>query len=189
MQWRGLLVREPMDILMLDTKQGLEDITSEFHIHLRNLPHWQIGGYTYFVTFRSELGNLSNDCLMIVKHHILFDHKRKYNLLFAVIMPDHVHLLIVPIERSPGKWYNLAEIIKGVKGSSAININKLLNRTGTVWQSEYFDRMIRNEQELFEKWQYMWDNPLKKGLADSASEYSFYVRPEEKDSFILTRAD
>jgi len=79
--------------------QDIKIIDSSFHIHKRNLPHWQIGGRAYFVTFRSAVGSLPEGALEIVKHHILFDHNRRYELLFGVIMPDHVHLLFRPLEK------------------------------------------------------------------------------------------
>jgi putative transposase len=155
-------------------------ITSEFHQHRRNLPHWQAGGYSYFVTFRSAIGVLPDEALKIVKHHILFDHRRRYDLIFGVIMPDHVHVLFRPREKESGVWYDLPQILRGMKGTSAKRINELFKRSGQVWQDEYFDRMIRSENEMEEKFEYMCNNPIKKGLANSFEEYTFYVRPEEK---------
>jgi len=96
-------------------------------------------------------------------------------------MPDHVHLLLNPLQKGNGIWFDLATIMKGIKGTSAVNINRILNKKGEVWQREYFDRMIRDENELLEKWEYMWNNPLKAGLANSFDEYNFYVNPDEKE--------
>ena len=138
--------------------------TSNFHLHKRHLPHWQVGGRSYFVTFRSVIGVLPSGALEIVKYHILFDHARRYDLLFGVVMPDHVHLLFRPLVKEDGSWYELPQIIRGIKGTSAKRINSLLGRSGSVWQEEYFDRMIRDEEEMLEKWNYMWKNPLKEGL-------------------------
>jgi REP element-mobilizing transposase RayT len=181
LQWDGLLVR-PSRI----KKNIMDIINSEFHIHKRNLPHWQVGGRSYFVTFRSAIGSLSTEAIKIVKYHILFDHARRYDLLFGVVMPDHVHLLFRPLSKEDGSWYDLPQIIRGIKGTSAKRINALLGISGKVWQEEYFDRMIRNEAEMLEKWNYIWNNPLKKGLADSFEEYQFYVRPDEKESIVRT---
>ncbi len=160
--------------------------TSEFHIHKRSLPHWQIGGRTYFITFRTAIGVLPNEALEIVKYHILFDHARRYELLFGVVMPDHVHLLFCPLKKDEASWYDLPQIMRGIKGTSAKRINTLLGRSGSIWQEEYFDRMVRDETEMLEKWEYMWNNPLKMGLTNSFEEYRFYVRPEEKDALIRT---
>ena len=161
-------------------KNHIAAITSEFHIHKRTLPRWQSGGNSYFITFRSAIGEFHSDALMEVKKTILDGHDKKYKLLFGVVMPDHVHLLLRPIEKESGVWYNLAEIMKAIKGVSARKVNLLYERHGAVWQDEYFDRMIRDEKEARKKLEYMWNNPLRKGLADSFEEYPFYIKPEEK---------
>lgn len=154
---------------------GIEEITSEFHIHRRNLPHWQFGGSTYFITFRSAIGVLSEPAMIYVKEHIRGLSTKYYDLYFGVVMPDHVHLLIRPKEKEAQMWYSLQEIMKQIKGASAKRVNEILERNGALWQSEYFDRLIRNEEELIEKWQYMWNNPIKAGLANSSEKYKFYI--------------
>ena len=54
-------------------------------------------------------------------------------------------------------------------------MNGLLKRKGAVWQEEYFDRIVRDEAELFEKWNYIRNNPVKNSLADSPKEWiGFY---------------
>jgi putative transposase len=154
-----------------------EPITNDFNQFHRNLPHWQQGGSSYFITFRSAIGILPKDALLKVKDHILFDHGRRYTLYFGVIMPDHVHLIIQPLKKSDDEWFGLSQIMYTLKGISARSINKLLNKTGQVWQHESFDRIIRSEDELYEKWKYMWNNPIKAGLSDGLIEYQFYVKP------------
>ena len=152
--------------------------SDEVTIAKRNLPHWQIGGSVYFITFRSARGILPTIALNEVKKHILFDHNKRYRLYFAVIMPDHVHILLQPLKNVQDKFFTLKEILQGIKGSSARSINKVLQTSGTVWQAESFDRIMRNEEEMYEKWNYMWNNPIKAGLATGLEEYEFYVKPE-----------
>jgi len=72
----------------------MEKISTELRRRRRHLPHWQQGGQTYFITFRSARENLPPQALRQVIHHILYDHGKKYELFFAVVMPNHVHTLI-----------------------------------------------------------------------------------------------
>jgi hypothetical protein len=44
---------------------------------------------------------------------------------------------------------------------------------GSLWQDERFDRIVRDEAEFLEKWQYIRNNPLKNGLAASPEEYTW----------------
>lgn len=95
-------------------------------------------------------------------------------------MPDHVHLLLQPREKEPGRWIDLAEILKGIKGVSSRRINQLLGTTGTVWQAVSFDRIIRNDKEYLQKWGYMWNNPVKAGLVEQAEQYRYFVFPKDR---------
>ena len=92
-------------------------------------------------------------------------------------MPDHVHLLLKPEELEPGLWVDLSNIMKGIKGATARKINLALGTTGTVWQKETFDRLIRDEEELYQKWNYMFWNPKFAGLVEDPDDYLFFVCP------------
>jgi REP element-mobilizing transposase RayT len=148
-------------------------------IRRRNLPHWQLGGSVYFITFRSLRGALPPEALRLVVGHVLYDHGKRYDLVFGVVMPDHVHVIIQPREIAPGAWHDLSTIMKGLKGSSSRRINQLLGTKGTVWQEEWYDRIIRDDRELEEKLLYMYHNPVKAGLVIDPAKYEFFVYPPE----------
>ncbi len=153
------------------------EVTNKFKYYRGNLPHWQVGGCCYFVTFRS-VNELSEEARECIKRRILQDHRYKFELLLGVIMSDHVHLLLRPLQKpSSTYWYSLSEILQGIKGSSARSINQLTNTLGSIWQKESFDRLIRNAKELLEKWEYIWNNPIKAGLSNGVTEYPFYIKP------------
>jgi putative transposase len=154
-------------------------VTRELVIRRRQLPHWQMGGSVYFITFRSRRGGLPPVALRQMCTHILYDHGKRYDLVFGVVMPDHVHVVFQPREREPGVWFDLAEIMKGLKGASARSINQLLGTHGSVWQDESFDRIIRDENELEEKLLYMFYNPFKAGLVADPADYEFFVWPPD----------
>jgi len=160
-----------------DTKPP-DGITRDLHIRRHHLPHWQMGGSIYFVTFRSRCGDLPESARRIVVQTLLHNHTKRYDLLLAVVMPDHVHILLCPRQKTPGIWFDLGEIMKGIKGTSARKINKLMGRKGSIWAEESCDRMIRSEDEYIEKWKYMEHNPVKSGLANDPREYEFIVRPD-----------
>ncbi len=43
-------------------------------------------------------------------------------------------------------------------------INKILGRSGTLWQAKSFDRCIRDSQELEQKIDYVLGNPAAAGM-------------------------
>jgi len=155
-----------------------EKITSSLNIRRHNLPHWQQGGSVYFVTFRINQGDLTSTEREIVKHEVLYGHTRKYILHIAAILTDHVHMIIQPMERAPGVWYDLAELMKFVKGVSARRINQLRGSKGKLWQAESYDRIIRNEPEYKEKWLYIQENLVRLSLVSRCEEYPFLIIPK-----------
>jgi REP element-mobilizing transposase RayT len=152
---------------------GLCPVREELRITRRNLPHWQIGGSTYFITFRTNDLVLPAEARRMVIDACRHLDAKRYTLWAAVAMPDHVHLLLQPTETDPGRWWPLATIMNSIKGFTARQINGLLGRRGAVWLDERFDRIVRDEAELMEKWNYIRMNPVKKGLCE---------RPEEWDA-------
>jgi REP element-mobilizing transposase RayT len=154
-----------------------DSITEKLLVRRAHLPHWQAGGSIYDVTFCSARGPLPDPARRQVTKNILFDHGKRFDLIFGVVMPNHVHLLLCPRTCAPGRWYDLAVIMKGIKGVSARRINQLLGTAGKVCQQESYDRIIRSEQELEEKVNYIWNNPVKAGLAANPEEYEFFVYP------------
>jgi hypothetical protein len=67
--------------------------------------------------------------------------------------------------------------MKGIKGASARQINERRRTSGTVWQNESFDRIMRNQSELDEKVQYIVNNPVKRELVNDPREYpALYVK-------------
>jgi thiamine-phosphate diphosphorylase len=135
--------------------------SNEVKITRRRLPHWTLDGSTYFVTFRVLHGELTESERQIVLEHIKSGSNKFYLLIAAVIMPDHAHILI-----QPKVGYDLSRIGKGIKGVSAQLLNVSRGSTGTIWQDESWDRIMRDQNELDEKLAYMFDNPARKGLAE-----------------------
>jgi REP element-mobilizing transposase RayT len=77
----------------------------------------------------------------------------------SIVMPNHLHGIIVIVEPSSDKTA-IAEIIRGFKTFSAREINKIRCLRGVpLWQRNYFDRVIRSETELDNVRQYIINNP------------------------------
>ena len=145
----------------------------QLHVHRRRLPHWQLRGATYFITFRLRSGELSMPERLTVLDHLRASDGKFYDLLAAVVMPDHVHELI-----QPSDGVDLPRITKGTKGASARLVNAARGTAGPLWQDESFDRIVRDDAERTEKLTYMVGNPAKAGLVADAWDYpALYVGP------------
>jgi putative transposase len=58
-----------------------------------------------------------------------------------------------------------------IKGASAHRVNRALGRTGRVWQTESFDRVLRISEKLREKVAYVLENPVRGGLVARWQDY------------------
>jgi REP element-mobilizing transposase RayT len=135
----------------------------------RNLPHLHTPESTYFVTFRCRPGlSLSAPAKDLVMSAIRHWDGIRVELDAAVVMPDHVHLIL----RVLG-GLSLSAVLHSVKGYSARSINALLGRRGPFWLDESFDHVIRHGQELEEKIEYICQNPVTRGLANTWREYQW----------------
>jgi putative transposase len=105
------------------------------------------------------------------------------DLRAVVVMPDHVHMIFVPlVDVEKSEVFSLARITEAIKGTSAHLINR--QRGGPGRQEESFDRVLRVSEKLDEKIAYVLDNPVRKGLVSSPEEYRWlWVTEETKPSF------
>jgi REP element-mobilizing transposase RayT len=83
-----------------------------------------------------------------------------YELIAFAIMPNHIHLIILP-------KMDLAVIMKQLKGKSAKSLNEILGFCGKFWAREYYDKVIRDEKHLWKTVEYILNNSIKAGLVDS----------------------
>jgi len=103
---------------------------------------------------------LANPCCAACIQDLLIEkHRVDYLLREWVIMPNHVHVLFKPAANT-----TLSMIVKRWKGASAVAINRILARTGTLWAREYYDRWIRDEEHMHNAIAYIRNNPVKAGL-------------------------
>jgi putative transposase len=77
------------------------------------------------------------------------------------VMPDHFHGLIVITDFDDGKRQALSEIVRGFKSFSSREVNRFNKTTGkTLWQRNYYEHVVRDEDDLNRIRQYISNNPL-----------------------------
>ena len=91
--------------------------------------------------------------------------RRWYELDAWVVMPNHVHLLILPQVSVP-------TITRWLKSWTARQANQLLGLTGqSFWQDESYDHWVRNRQERDRIVWYIEQNPVSAGLAAAVEQW------------------
>src|SRR5439155_2401181 len=124
----------------------------------------------------------------IIINELRHFHDKRYELYAACVMPDHVHILLQPWPReydgndNPVFW-SVAELMQSIKSFTAHAINKLQKTNGPVWEKESFDRLIRSESDLEEKFHYILRNPWDSGVAKQNEDYPWVWTQDDEFRF------
>ncbi len=137
------------------------EIEQEYHKRFSSaIERWLDAGHGSCLLRRSDCTRIVDDTL---RH---FDGDR-LALISSVVMPNHVHALLVQNPRYP-----LEDLLRSWKTFTARSINKLLGRSGSLWQRSYFDRLVRDDKHFRNCVRYIRRNPERAHLI--ASEYILY---------------
>ncbi|NND97662.1 MAG: hypothetical protein HKN47_10080 [Pirellulaceae bacterium] len=98
------------------------------------------------------------DMLDVLRDQLFRNDGVQYHLGDFILMPNHVHLLITP-DRD-----EFEACLRGIKGASARFCNQLLQSTGTFWQADSYDHIVRSVDQLVVYRKYIQDNPNKAGI-------------------------
>jgi REP element-mobilizing transposase RayT len=110
---------------------------------------------------------------------ILFGRSQQwYYLLSFVVMPDHMHLIIIPRDK------NISESMKSIKGFSARKINEVFSRRGSIWQKGFYDYILDSEEKVLSRIGYIENNPVRKGIVINSEDYKYSsIRYREETDF------
>ncbi len=149
-------------------------------IRLKGYDYSRAGAY--FVTICTQnreclFGDIVDGEMMLNKNgeivesvwNDLPNHYAHVELDYHIIMPNHIHGIIIivgaglkPAPTDTEKTHGLPEIIRGLKTFSARRINQIRDTTGAkLWQRNYYEHIVRNENELNQIRQYIADNPAR----------------------------
>src|SRR5436309_9880987 len=132
----------------------------------RKLPHWKYDNSIYFVTWRINKNQpkLRGEERELITRALKHFDLQRYSLFCFVVMDDHVHVLVRPHKEQP-----LAKILHSWKSYTAHKLQRDFVRKGSIWQDEYFDKIIRNEQEFYSVAKYILNNPWKRWKVEQYS--------------------
>ena len=95
-------------------------------------------------------------------------HNGSADSLAWVVMPDHFHWLMQLKERE------LSTVVHVVKSHAAREANAYLGRSGQFWQRGFYERAIRNQEDLLPAARYIITNPVRAGLVKRVHDYPLW---------------
>lgn len=151
------------------TKEG-EQMT--YQAHSKNLRQGRrsFPGQIYLITTCTELRRhyFSNLWVGRCVVNALRDAQYASTLAF-VVMPDHLHWLMALEDKS-----NLSQTVQFVKTHAARQCNRLIGRTGKLWQPGFHDHALRRDEDIQACARYIIANPLRAGLVKEIGHYPLW---------------
>ena len=130
------------------------------------MPAWVGDGSIFFITINCRprgQNQLALASTAVAVEASLFHQQttRAWWVHLFLLMPDHLHALV-----SFPKDAQYPQSIRNWK-------RFLARRTGIVWQRDFFDHRLRRNESLSEKWAYIRNNPVRKGLVSTADDWPY----------------
>ncbi len=143
------------------------------------LKHFDNLGTARFITFscykRHQYLAKEINIRIFLKHLKILKEDHNVKVLGYVIMPDHVHLVLLP-----PNGMKLGRVIGQLKGRSAKDIISLdknvlrrLNGQPAVWQRRCYDHNCRTSEIVIEKIKYCHKNPVNWGLVSKSEDWKW----------------
>ena len=181
-------VSRPGDVVSASrTSEGLKVQDEGARYSRRRLPHFEKPWAIYAVTIATrKRRHLSPEARTLVLNALRHFHEQRYELFAACVLPDHVHFLMQPWIKGTksgeeeAEFWQLGELLRSIKSFSAHEINKLEGTKGSMWEKEQFDRYIRSDHDLAEKFHYIVRNPWDAALVAPNQSYPWVWTPDSE---------
>jgi putative transposase len=94
--------------------------------------------------------------------------KTGFEVVAYCFMPDHLHLIVRATECA-----DLVAFMRLFKQLSGYAYRRLTGDSEVLWQTSYYDHVLRREEDLCVTARYVWDNPVRAGLVENARDYPY----------------
>ncbi|MDQ3749723.1 MAG: hypothetical protein M3367_12060 [Acidobacteriota bacterium] len=166
------------DAINQNQKEAFSDFHRRWFVKFEEVLHKAETGPVWLKD--SRIAHLISDSLQ-------YRNGKVYKLVAFCIMSNHIHTVFMPLlnEKSlkeiagsnPLRYESseatLGAIMQSLKGYTAHEANKILNRTGQFWEEESYDHEVRNDEELGRIVKYVLNNPVKAGLVKDWREWNW----------------
>jgi putative transposase len=139
------------------------------------------GSYRYFITLCTwdKKPLFTDDALSLSLVDILKEKSTSFGFKIWAwcFMPDHLHLLI------EGEGFNsdMKRFISSYKQYTGFYYKK--KKGSPLWQINFYEHVLRSEEDTVRVARYIFDNPVRKGLVEDYRQYkllgSFEIDPME----------
>ena len=126
---------------------------------------------TFFVSAtaiqRRRLLQSDRSANLFIEVLLAYRDSGKFRVHEFTVMPNHIHLLITPIES------NISAAMQLIKGGFSFRAGKEFGLKGEIWQRGFSEHCVRDTRDYLHHKEYIWQNAVKAQLAERAEDYAF----------------
>lgn len=140
-----------------------------FKIWRGRLPHWRADEVTYYVTFRHRRELNSSECTLLLRALL---KPSRWSVIIACVLPGATELLVTVKFAPSGESYELSDLVEKAKQKAG---KEILKKSGEKWPpfyTESYDRIVRDDAEMEERWQAILGSSVELELAEEPEEYA-----------------
>ena len=137
---------------------------------MSRLRRYPLPGHAYFITnvTYSRKRILLDHVNLLMQSFKDIEQRSRYDMIAWVILPDHFHVIIDPLEQ------NISSILQRVKMSFGSLYRQHVHiKSGRVWQHRFWDHIIRNNDDMNRHIDYIHYNPVKHGYAEKPFDWRY----------------
>ena len=137
---------------------------------------------TFFITSKTFQGQalLQSERMAMLLIDVLRAHvsARRFGVHDFVVMPDHLHVSL-----TVNQSMSIEKAVQFIKGGFSYRARKELGYQGEIWQRGFTEVRILNRRSFLEHRNYIDQNPVEAGLAESPEEYPYgsaYLKKQKR---------
>ncbi len=135
-------------------------------------PRGRTGHGTYFITastwMKAAVLQSDRSARLFIEVMLEYREQNKFLLHEFVVMPEHFHLLLTPDGET-----SLERCLQLIKGGFSYRTKREIGSGGPVWQKSFYDHRVRDADEYQRARVYIHENPVRRGLARTPSEFPY----------------
>lgn len=149
-------------------RQSARPMTAKMRVKLPRYNEENECHFTTSVTRERKRIFKDIDNIEILIETIRFYQRRgDIHLLGYVVMPEHVHLLLIPLKGT------ISDVMRNIKAYSATTIRQRAKMDSDVWQNSFYDHIVTGRRDFESKLNYMHENPLRRKIVDRLDSYPY----------------
>ena len=130
-----------------------EDIARLRYLYSEKIEKYLDSGYGSCLLRGDRSKIAEGRVLAVVRDTIFYNDGKTYRIHAYGIMPNHIHVCVEIFAAQ-----DVAKIVQAWKSTLAHRINRLLGRMGDLWQTDYYNHIIRTAREYEFQMRYIRGN-------------------------------